>query len=45
MFLFEILITYVILYVCEDFSCSISRELWRNIELSQKKFLAYNFQN
>jgi len=31
-FLFETLVTHVILYECEVWGCSISRESWRNIE-------------
>ena len=40
--LFETLVTPVILYGCEVWGCSISRESWRNIEQIQKRFITYN---
>ena len=43
-FLFETLVTPVILYGCEVWGCSISRESWRNIEQIQKHFIAYNLK-
>ncbi len=43
-FLFETLVTLVILYGCEVSSCSISRESWRNIEQIQKCFITYNLK-
>ena len=42
--LFETLVTYVILYGCEVWGCSISRESWRNIERIQKHFITYNLK-
>ena len=43
-FLFETLITLVILYGCEVWGCSISRESWRKIEKIQKHFIMYNIK-
>ena len=43
-FLFENLVTPVILYGCEVWGCSISRESWRNIEQIQKRFITYNLK-
>ena len=43
--LFETLVTLVILYRCEVWGCSISRESWREIEQIQKRFLTYNLKN
>jgi hypothetical protein len=37
--LFETLVTLVILYGCEVWGCSISRESWRKIEKIQKNFI------
>jgi hypothetical protein len=42
--LFETLITPVILYGCEVWGCSISRESWRKIEQIQKNFITYNLK-
>ena len=42
--LFEILVTPVILYGCEVWGCSISRESWRKIEKIQKNFITYNLK-
>ena len=43
-FLFETLVTPVILYGCEVWGCSISRESWRKIEQIHKCFITYNFK-
>ena len=43
-FLFETLVTPVILYGCEVWGCSISRESWRKIEQIQKRFTMYNLK-
>ena len=43
-FLFEILVTLVILYGCEVWGCSICRESWRNIEHIQKHFITFNLK-
>jgi hypothetical protein len=43
-FLFETLVTPVILYGCEVWGCSISRESWRKIEQIQKRFITYNLK-
>ena len=43
-FLFETLVTHVILYGCEVLGCNISREFWRNIEQIQKHFITYNLK-
>ena len=42
--LFETLVTLVILYGCEVWGCSISRESWRKIEQIQKCFITYNLK-
>ena len=42
--LFESLVTHVILYGCEVWGCSISRESWRKIEQIQKRFITYNLK-
>ena len=42
--LFETLVTPIILYGCEVWGCSISRESWRNIEQIQKRFITYNLK-
>jgi hypothetical protein len=42
--LFETRITYVILYGCEVWRCSISRESWRKIGKKQKCFITYNLK-
>ena len=42
--LFETLLTPVILYGCEVWGCSISRESWRKIEKIQKRFITYNLK-
>ena len=42
--LFETLVTPVILYGCEVWGCSISRESWRKIEQIQKRFIMYNLK-
>jgi hypothetical protein len=42
--LFETLVTPVILYGCEVYGYSISRESRRNIEKIQKNFITYNFK-
>jgi hypothetical protein len=42
--LFEILVTPVILYGCEVWGCSISRESLRKIEQIQKNFITYNLK-
>jgi hypothetical protein len=41
---FETLVTHVILYGCEVWGCSISRESWRKIEKIQKNFITYNLK-
>lgn len=43
-FLFETLVTLVILYDCEAWGCNISWESWRNIEKIQKRFITYNLK-
>ena len=43
-FLFETLVTPVILYGCEVWGCSISRESWRKIDQIQKRFITYNLK-
>jgi hypothetical protein len=42
--LFATLVTLVILYGCEFWGCSISREIWRNIEHIQNNFITYNLK-
>ena len=42
--LFETSVTPIILYGREVWSCSISRESWRNIEQIQKRFITYNLK-
>jgi hypothetical protein len=42
--LFETLVTSIILYGCEVWGCSISRESWINIEQIQKNFITYNLK-
>jgi hypothetical protein len=42
--LFHTLVTPVILYGCEVWGCSISRESWRKIEQIQKNFITYNLK-
>ena len=42
--LFETIVTLVILYGCEVWGCSISRESWRKIEQIQKRFIMYNLK-
>ena len=42
--LFETLFTPIILYGCEVWGCSISRESWRKIEQIQKNFINYNLK-
>jgi hypothetical protein len=42
--LFETLVTPDILYGCEVWGCSISRESWRKIEQIQKNFIIYNLK-
>jgi hypothetical protein len=37
-------VTHVILYGCEVWGCSISRESWRKIEQIQKNFITYNLK-
>ena len=44
MFIFENLVTPIILYGCEVWNCSICREYWRNIEEIQKCFITYNLK-
>lgn len=44
MFPLETLITPIILYGCEVWGCSISRESWRNIEMIQKQFISYSLK-
>ena len=41
---FETLLTFVILYGCEVWGCSICRESRRNIEQIQKRFIKYNLK-
>jgi len=43
-FLLETLVTPIILYGCEVWGCSISRESWRNIEQIQKHLITYNLK-
>ena len=43
-FLFHTLITPFILYGCEVWGCSVSRESWRKIEQIQKNFLTYKLK-
>jgi hypothetical protein len=40
----RLLLHLVILYGCEDWGCSISRESWRKIEQIQKNFITYNLK-
>ena len=42
--LFETLVNPAILYGCEVWGCSISRESWRNIEQIHKHFIMYNLK-
>jgi len=42
--LFENLVTPVILYCCEVWGCSISKESSRKIEKIQKRFITYNLK-
>ena len=42
--LFETLVAPVILYGCEVWGCSISRESWRKIKQIQKHFITYNLK-
>ena len=42
--LFETLVTHVILYGCEVWGCSISRESWRNIKQIHNRFITYNLK-
>jgi hypothetical protein len=42
--IFETLVTPVIIYGCEVWGCSISRESWRKIEKIQKNFIIYNLK-
>ena len=44
MFLFETLVTLVILYECEFWGCSISKESWIKIEMIQNQFRTYNLK-
>ena len=41
---FETLATPIILYGCEVWGCSISRESWRKIEQIQNCFVTYNLK-
>ena len=43
-FLFETLITLVLMYGCEFLGCILSRETWRRIEQIQKHFITYNLK-
>jgi len=43
-FLFETLVTPVILYGCDVWGCSISKESWRKIEQIHKCFIMYNLK-
>ena len=43
-FLFETLVTLVILYGCEVWGCSISRESQRNIDQIQNHFITYKLK-
>lgn len=43
-FIFENLVTHVILYGCEVWGYNISRESWRNIDQIQKHFIMYNLK-
>ena len=43
-FLFETLFTPVVLYRCEVWGRSVSRESWRKIEMIQKQFITYNLK-
>ena len=43
-FLFKTLVTPVILYGCEAWGCSFSKESWRRIEQIQKRFITYNLK-
>ena len=43
-FLFETLVTPVILYGCEVWGCSISKESWRKIEQIHKRFITYKLK-
>ena len=42
--LFEILVSPVVLYGCEVWGCSISRESWRKTGQIQKRFITYNLK-
>jgi hypothetical protein len=42
--LFETVVTPVILYGCELWVCTISRESWRKIEQTQNNFITYNLK-
>ena len=42
--LFETLVAPAILYGCEVWGCSISRESWRKIDQIQKNFITYNLK-
>jgi len=43
-FLFETLVTPVILSRCEVWGCSVSREPWRKIEKIEKHIIMYNLK-
>ena len=43
-FLFETLVTLVILCECEVWGCSFSRESWRKIKQIQKNYITYNLK-
>jgi hypothetical protein len=43
-FLFETLVTLIILYGCKVWGCSIFRESWRKIEQTQKKIITYDLK-
>ena len=43
-FLFETLVTPIVLYGCEVWGCNISEESWRKIEMIQYKFITYNLK-
>lgn len=43
-FLFETLVTPVILYGCEVWGCNISKESWRKIEQTQECFITYDLK-
>ena len=44
-FLFETMVTSIILYRCEVWGCSISRESWRNIRYMMYKKKLYNMES